>query len=47
MAVAKGFRKNSSCGVENMLKAIKLTARKIKKKRVTVVNLGMNERRYE
>jgi len=43
MAEAKG--NSSSCGVENMLKAIKLTARKIEKERVTVVDLGMNERR--
>jgi len=43
MAEARGFRNSSSCGVENKLKAIKLTARKIKKVRVTVVDLGMNE----
>jgi len=47
MAVARGFRNSSSCGVENKLKAIKLTARKIEKERVTVVNLGMNERRSD
>jgi len=35
MAVARGFRNSSSCGVENKLKAIKLTARKIEKERVT------------
>jgi len=29
------------------LKAIKLTARKIEKERVTVVDLGMNERRSD
>jgi len=29
------------------LKAIKLTARKIEKKRVTAVDLGMNERRSD
>jgi len=45
VAEARGFRKNSSCGVENKLKVIKLTARKIEKERVTVVDLGMNERR--
>jgi len=47
MAVARGFRNSSSCRVENNLKAIKLTARKIKKERVTVVNLGTNERRSD
>jgi len=47
MAVARSFRNSSSCGVENKLKAIKLTARKIEKERVTVVDLGMNERRCE
>jgi len=47
MAVARGFRNSSSCGVENNLKAIKLTARKIEKERVTVVDLGMNERRSD
>jgi len=31
--------------VENKLKAIKLTARKIEEVRVTVVDLGINERR--
>ena len=45
MSEARGFRNSSSCGVENELKAIKLIARKIEKERVTVVNLGMNERR--
>jgi len=43
MAEARGFRNSSSCGVENKLKAIKLTARKIEKERVTVVDLGMDE----
>jgi len=45
MAEAIGFRNGSSCEVENKLKAIKLTARKIEKERVGVVDLGMNERR--
>jgi len=45
MAKASGFRNSSSCGVENKLQAIKLIARKIEKERVTVVDLGMNERR--
>jgi len=44
MAEARGFRNSSSCGVENKLKAIKLTARKMEKERFTVVDLGMNER---
>jgi len=47
MAQARGFRNSSSYGVENKLKAIQLTASKIEKKRVTVVNLGMNERRSD
>jgi len=47
MAVARGFRNSSSCGVENKLKAIKFTARKMEKERVTVVDLGMNERRND
>jgi len=48
MAVARGFRNSSSCRVDNKLKAIKLTARiKIEKERVTVVDLGMNERRSD
>jgi len=47
MAEARGFGNSSSCGVENKLKAIKLTARKIERERVTVVDLGMNERRSD
>jgi len=47
MAEARGFRNSSSGEVENKLKAIKLTARKIEKERVTVVDLGMNERRSD
>jgi len=47
MTEARGFRNSSSCGVENMLKAIKLTARKIEKERVKVVDLGINERRSD
>jgi len=43
MAEARCFKNSSSCGVENKLKAIKLTARKIEKERVTVVDLRMNE----
>jgi len=45
--VARGFRNSSSGRVENKLKAIKLTARKIEKKRVTVVDLEMIERRSD
>jgi len=47
MAVARVFRNSLSCRVENKLKAIKLTAKKIEKERVTVVDLGMNERRSD
>jgi len=47
MTEAKGLRNSSNCGIENKLKAIKLTARKIEKERVTVVDLGMNERRSD
>jgi len=47
MAEARSFRSSSSCGLENKLKAIKLKARKIEKERVTVVDLGMNERRSD
>jgi len=43
MAEARGFRNRSSCRVDNKLKAIKLTARKIEKERVIVVHLWMNE----
>jgi len=44
MAKARGFRNSSSGRVMNKLKAIKLTARKIVKERVAIVNLGMNDR---
>jgi len=44
---SEGFKNSSSCGVDNKLNAIKLTARKIEKERVTVVDLGMNERRSD
>jgi len=43
MAEATGFRNSLSCRVKNKLNAIKLTARKIEKERVAVVNLEMNE----
>jgi len=45
MAEARGFRNSSSCRVGNKLKAIKLTAMKIDKERVAVIDFGMNERR--
>jgi len=45
VAEIRGLRNSSSCGVENKLKAIKLTAKKIEKEILTVVDLGMNERR--
>jgi len=41
------FRNISSCRVENKLKVIKLTARKIENEKVGVVDLGMNERRSD
>jgi len=47
MAEASGFRNSSSCRIENKLKAMELTARKIEKERVTVVDLRMNERRTD
>jgi len=47
MGEARGFRNSSSCGVKNKLMAIKLTARKIEKERVTVVDLGMNKKRSD
>jgi len=45
MVEVRRFRNISSCGVENKLAAIKLTARQIEKEIFTVVDLGMNERR--
>jgi len=47
MAETRSFRNSLSCRVGNKLTAIKLTARKIEKERVTVVDLGMNERRSD
>jgi len=43
MVEARGFINSLSCRVENKLKAIELTARKIEKERVAVVDLGMRE----
>jgi len=40
MAEARCFRKSSSCRVDNKLKAFKLTARKIEKDGVVVVDLN-------
>jgi len=47
MAGVSGFRNSLSCEDVNKLKEIKLTARKIEKERVTVVDLGMNARWFE
>lgn len=44
MAESRGFRNSTSSRVENELKTIKLRARKVKKKRVTIINLRMNKR---
>jgi len=38
MLTGRGYRNSWSCGVENKLKAIKFTARKIEKERVTIVD---------
>jgi len=46
MAEARGFKNSSSSGVENKLKAIKLTARKIEKESYSS-DLGMDERRSD
>ena len=43
-AESRGSRNSTSSRVENELKTIKLTTRKIKKKGVAVINLRMNER---
>ena len=42
MGEPRSFRKSTSGKVENQLKTIKLTARKIEKDRVAIVYLGMN-----
>ena len=44
MAESRGSRNSTSSRVENELNMIKLTTRKIKKKRVAVINLRMNKR---
>ena len=44
MGEPRSFRNSPSTRVENQLKTIKLTARKIEKERVAIVYLGMNER---
>ena len=44
MGEPRSFRNSPSSRVENQLKTIKLTARKIEKERVAIVYLGMNER---
>ena len=47
MGEPRSIRNSTSSRVENQLKTIKLTARKIEKERVAIVNLGMNERRSD
>ena len=44
MAEPRGSRNSTSSRVENELKTIKLTTRKIEKKGVAVINLRMNKR---
>ena len=44
MGEPRSFRNSTSSRVENQLKTIKLTTRKIGKERVAIVYLGMNER---
>jgi len=41
MAEARDFRNSSSCGVENKLKAMKLTARKIEKEKVVDLRMSL------
>jgi hypothetical protein len=43
MGEMRSFRSSTSSRVENQLKTIKLRAREVKKERVAIVNLGMNE----
>ena len=45
MSEFRSSRNSTSRRVENQLKTIKLSARKVKKERVAIVSLGMNERR--
>ena len=40
----RSFRNSTSSRVENKLKTIELTTRKIEKERLAIVYLGMNER---
>ena len=44
MGESRGSRNSTSSGVENLLKTIKLRARKVKKERVAIVYLGMNKK---
>ena len=44
MAESRGSRNSTSSRVENELKTIKLTTRKVKKKGVAVINLRRNKR---
>ena len=44
MGEPRSIRNITSSRVENQLKTVELTARKIEKERVAIVYLGMNER---
>ena len=44
MSEPRSFRYSTSSRVENQLKTIRLTTRKIEKERVAIVNFRMNER---
>ena len=45
MGEFRSLRSSASGRVKNELKTIKLSARKVKKEGVAIVNLGMNKRR--
>ena len=45
MSESRSSRNSTSRRVKNQLKTVKLSARKVKKERVAIVNLGMNKRR--
>ena len=45
MGEFRSVRNSASGRVKNELKTIKLSARKVKKEGVAIVNLGMNKRR--
>jgi len=44
MGESKSFRNSTSSRVDNQLKTIVLRTRKIKKERVAILYIGMNER---